>query len=109
MDITIDELRAGWEQIREKVKALELTAQFYAERNQQLIDENRELKTDYENMTGAGAACAEQIVQLEDKVTILDELLWRVTALASQFFLINHPIRELLATQGYTRENLEKR
>lgn len=103
MDTTIDELRAGWEAVREKVKALQLTAQWYAERNQQLIDENRVLVKEH------------NILVAENRK--LDELLWWVTALAwreGQFKIAagaptRTTLQRMLATQGYAREGLEKR
>ena len=114
MDTTIDELRAGWEQIREKVKALQITAQFYAERNQQLIDENRELRGEIQSHDRA----------IDDLVAVnqeMNELLWWVTANNHRrdpeynyrswitIWDIFVDERQLLATQGYTRESLEKR
>lgn len=44
-DAMIDELKAGWEQIREKVAALQKSVDFYRERNEQLVKENLELRT----------------------------------------------------------------
>ena len=44
VDETIEQFKVKWEEVRQRVRALEFTAKFYAERNQQLIDENRELK-----------------------------------------------------------------
>lgn len=116
MDETIDELKAGWEAVREKVNALQLTAQFYAERNQQLIDENRELKSYIKAADRSISDLAE--VQVE-----MNELLWWLTAEANRVcldrygvgkhggtvqLLIASVVRQMLATQGYTRENLEK-
>lgn len=132
-DTTIDELRAGWEQVREKVKALldenarlnkrpiganefdvvnerkkvaalERMCKIHAERSIQLTDENRELR----------ARIATQLAEIfdaESRACKLDELLWWVTALAGR---VEHDdivrrVRQMLATQGYTRENLEKR
>lgn len=113
MDATIDELKAGWESVREKVKALQLTAQFYAERNQQLIDENRELKESERYL-------ADRLVSMVSALNAKDELLWWVTALAFRWTYNPHSskaigprvivkLQQMLATQGYTRENLEKR
>lgn len=111
MNETIDELKAGWERVREQVKALQLTAQFYAERNQQLIDENRELKSHIEAADRSISDLAE--VQVE-----MNELLWWVTALAwvevqpdawlNAVAVSRMKLQQLLATQGYTREGLEK-
>ena len=118
MDTTIDEIRAGWEQLREQVKALQLTAQFYAERNQQqiaekekLIDERDKLKLDFIARAG----------DLHRKIDTLDELLWWLTANNhrhdpeynyrswSTIWDILIDERRMLAAQGYTRENLESR
>ena len=95
MDETIDELKAGWEAVREKVNALQLTAQFYAERNQQLID--------------AARINGKIIADLSNQLHAKDELLWWLTAEAERFPNMYEQIRQLLATQGYTREGLEKR
>ena len=112
-DQTIDELRAGWEAVREKVKALQLTARFYAERNQQLIDENRELKNEIQ----AHDRAIDDLVATNQE---MNELLWWLTADVSRNMARDNVpwvevwecvrrVREMLATQGYTRENLEKR
>lgn len=114
----LDELRAGWEQVREKVKALQLTARFYAERNQQLIDENRGLKAKLDAVTATADARDEVIDHLKAGWNRMDELLWWVTALAwstkdvrglPEFVVSPKKLHDMLATQGYTRENLEKR
>lgn len=109
MDTTIDEIRAGWEQMREQVKALQLTAQFYAERNQQqitekerLIEENCELKIRLDD-----ALRNKDIIT--EWLSAKDELLWWVTADNYRDMHQREKERQMLATQGYTRENLEKR
>lgn len=90
MDTTIDELRAGWEQVREQVK--------------QLADENRKLKMRLNDAQRNRDIMTEWFI-------VRDELLWWLTALAGR---VEHDdivrrVRQMLATQGYTRENLEKR
>ena len=111
-DETIEQFKVRWEEVRQRVRALEFTAQFYAERNQQLIDENREL-----------AYLRHTVSKLADENNAKDELLWWLTAEANRVcldrygvgkhgdtvqLLVASVVRQMLATQGYTRENLEK-
>ena len=111
-DETIEQFKVRWEEVRQRVRALEFTAQFYAERNQQLIDENRELK-------GYIEAADRSISDLAEVQVKMNELLWWVTADVSRNMARDNVpwvevweairrVRQMLATQGYTRENLEK-
>lgn len=98
MDTTIDELRAGWEGVREQVK--------------QLTDENRKLKAML-------SLTKHQYRLYEEAMDDRDELLWWLTALANvprpngipweHYIGLLLPLRKMLATQGYTREGLEQK
>ena len=111
-DETIDELKAGWEAVREKIVALQKSNDFYRERNEHLVDLNRALEAKLLLMERQYQLCQES---LDNR----DELLWWVTALANvhrpngipweHYVGLLLPLHKILATQGYAREGLEKR
>ena len=126
-------------QLREKIAAIEHGIKFYINRNIELIDQYQGMKKSLECwVTRAGALEAKlrkqntddaereyltsRLSDLADKLDEKDELLWWVTAAVESYRHIDYSYQgwvtawdalgdahQMLATQGYTREELEKR